>query len=86
MWYTCLCRPGCLCLAEYSDQCYYRAELIKIISVEPAKVLIHHVDFGSDDMLQTTKYVPHTLKSAPIIAVIFRGKYWEEVHVNHCVS
>lgn len=67
MWYMCLCRPGCLCLAEYSDQRYYRAQLIKIISVEPAKVLIHHVDFGSDDMLQTTKYVPHTLKSIPYL-------------------
>lgn len=72
MWYTCLCPPGCPCLAEYSDQRYYRAQLIEIISVEPAKVLIHHVDFGSDDTLQTTKYVPHTLKS-----VIFRGKYWK---------
>uniref|UniRef100_A0A673AY03 Ring finger protein 17 n=1 Tax=Sphaeramia orbicularis TaxID=375764 RepID=A0A673AY03_9TELE len=43
------------CLAEYSDGKYYRAKMIKILSLEPVKILVQHVDFGSDDTVPTTK-------------------------------
>ncbi|KAI4806017.1 hypothetical protein KUCAC02_010609 [Chaenocephalus aceratus] len=43
------------CLAEYRDGKYYRAELIKITSVEPVMILVKHVDFGSDDTLPPSK-------------------------------
>lgn len=48
---------GSPCLAEYSDKKFYRAKLMSIINVEPVEVLVHHVDFGSDDTLKVTKYV-----------------------------
>lgn len=55
---SCLCVvPGCPCLAEYGDQKYYRAELISVIGTEPIQLLVHHVDFGSDDTLPPTKCV-----------------------------
>uniref|UniRef100_I3KFC3 Ring finger protein 17 n=1 Tax=Oreochromis niloticus TaxID=8128 RepID=I3KFC3_ORENI len=44
------------CLAAYSDGKYYRARLMKFISVEPVTLLVQHVDFGSDDTLPTSKY------------------------------
>uniref|UniRef100_A0A3Q3FIY2 Ring finger protein 17 n=1 Tax=Labrus bergylta TaxID=56723 RepID=A0A3Q3FIY2_9LABR len=47
------CSP---CLAEYSDGQYYRAKLIRITSVEPVKILVQHVDFGSDDTLPLSRY------------------------------
>ncbi|KAK2840140.1 hypothetical protein Q5P01_013880 [Channa striata] len=34
---------------------YYRAKLIKFTSVEPVMILVQHVDFGSDDILPTSK-------------------------------
>uniref|UniRef100_I3KFC2 Ring finger protein 17 n=1 Tax=Oreochromis niloticus TaxID=8128 RepID=I3KFC2_ORENI len=43
------------CLAAYSDGKYYRARLMKFISVEPVTLLVQHVDFGSDDTLPTSK-------------------------------
>ncbi|KAM6978397.1 RING finger protein 17 [Tautogolabrus adspersus] len=46
---------GSPCLAEYSDGQYYRAKLIRITSVEPVKILVQHVDFGSDDTLPLSK-------------------------------
>ncbi|KAM8749037.1 RING finger protein 17 isoform 2-T3 [Acanthopagrus schlegelii] len=46
---------GSPCLAEYSDGLYYRAKLIKFTSVEPVKILVRHVDFGSDDTLPPSK-------------------------------
>ncbi|XP_041663773.1 RING finger protein 17 isoform X2 [Cheilinus undulatus] len=46
---------GSPCLAEYSDGQYYRAKLIKIVSVEPVMILVQHVDFGSDDTLPPSK-------------------------------
>ncbi|XP_033965248.1 RING finger protein 17 isoform X3 [Pseudochaenichthys georgianus] len=48
-------RQGAPCLAEYRDGKYYRAELIKITSVEPVMILVKHVDFGSDDTLPPSK-------------------------------
>uniref|UniRef100_A0A7N9ASG9 Ring finger protein 17 n=1 Tax=Mastacembelus armatus TaxID=205130 RepID=A0A7N9ASG9_9TELE len=54
--------PGAPCLAEYSDGNYYRAKLIKITSVDPVRILVQHVDFGSDDTLSTSKYELHTLQ------------------------
>ncbi|XP_065818266.1 RING finger protein 17 [Labrus bergylta] len=46
---------GSPCLAEYSDGQYYRAKLIRITSVEPVKILVQHVDFGSDDTLPLSR-------------------------------
>ncbi|XP_054602581.1 RING finger protein 17 isoform X2 [Nothobranchius furzeri] len=47
--------PGGACLAEYSDGHYYRAKLVKFASVEPVKILVQHVDFGSYDTLPPSK-------------------------------
>lgn len=52
----CLCPSDCPCLAEYSDGVYYRAKIVKFVSLEPVRVMVHHVDFGSDDTLPTSKY------------------------------
>lgn len=52
----CLWFPGGPCLAEYSDGKYYRAKLMKITSGEPVMILVQHVDFGSDDILPSSKY------------------------------
>lgn len=51
-----LCPPDYPCLAEYSDGVYYRAKIIKFASVEPVRIMVHHVDYGSDDTLLTSKY------------------------------
>ncbi|XP_077436804.1 RING finger protein 17 isoform X2 [Vanacampus margaritifer] len=40
---------GGSCLAEYTDGNFYRAKMLKIISAEPVRILIQHVDFGSND-------------------------------------
>lgn len=55
-----LCSPDYPCLAEYSDGVYYRATITKITSVEPVMIMVHHVDFGSDDTLPTSKYELYT--------------------------
>uniref|UniRef100_W5MXT7 Ring finger protein 17 n=1 Tax=Lepisosteus oculatus TaxID=7918 RepID=W5MXT7_LEPOC len=41
------------CLAEYRDGMYYRAQLLQIESFNPVKILVRHVDYGSDDVLTT---------------------------------
>ncbi|XP_026150502.1 RING finger protein 17 [Mastacembelus armatus] len=63
--------PGAPCLAEYSDGNYYRAKLIKITSVDPVRILVQHVDFGSDDTLSTSKLrqMPAELLQFPSRAV-----------------
>ncbi|XP_061660297.1 LOW QUALITY PROTEIN: RING finger protein 17 [Syngnathoides biaculeatus] len=43
------------CLAEYVDVKFYRAEMLKIICANPVQILIKHVDFGSDDIVPTSK-------------------------------
>lgn len=57
-----LCPLGYPCLAEYSDGVYYRATIINFASVEPVRILVHHVDFGSDDTLPISKYDHCTLQ------------------------
>ncbi|KAM3843082.1 RING finger protein 17-like [Diretmus argenteus] len=47
--------PGSACLAKYSDGKYYRATLMDFVSVDPVRLLIQHVDFGSDDTLPPSK-------------------------------
>nr|XP_020474573.1 RING finger protein 17 isoform X3 [Monopterus albus] len=66
--------PGCPCLAEYSDGTYYRAKLIKITSVEPVRILVQHVDFGSDDTLPPSKLrqIPAELMQFPTKALKVR--------------
>uniref|UniRef100_A0A3Q3MRH5 Ring finger protein 17 n=1 Tax=Mastacembelus armatus TaxID=205130 RepID=A0A3Q3MRH5_9TELE len=58
---------GAPCLAEYSDGNYYRAKLIKITSVDPVRILVQHVDFGSDDTL--LRQMPAELLQFPSRAV-----------------
>lgn len=50
------CFPqGGPCLAEYSDGKFYRAKILDISSVEPALIMVQHVDYGSDDTLPPSK-------------------------------
>uniref|UniRef100_A0A8D3A412 Tudor domain-containing protein n=1 Tax=Scophthalmus maximus TaxID=52904 RepID=A0A8D3A412_SCOMX len=49
------------CLAEYSDGKFYRAKLLNLSSAEPVRILVQHVDFGSDDILPICKYEPHSI-------------------------
>lgn len=58
--------PGGACLAEYSDGKFYRAKLIKFITVEPVMILVQHVDFGSDDTLPPSKYELNTLQYSQV--------------------
>lgn len=52
---VCLCAE-CPCLAEYRDGKYYRAKLLGFSELTPSvKLLVRHVDFGSDDILPTHK-------------------------------
>uniref|UniRef100_A0A3Q3XBP1 Tudor domain-containing protein n=1 Tax=Mola mola TaxID=94237 RepID=A0A3Q3XBP1_MOLML len=62
------------CLAQYSDGKYYRAKLIRFISVEPVMILVHHPDFGSDDTLPTSKIreMPVELLRFPVRALKVR--------------
>ncbi|KAG9330401.1 hypothetical protein JZ751_025522 [Albula glossodonta] len=43
------------CLAEYSDGKYYRAKLLRFEGLNPVKLLVRHVDFGSDDTVPTQR-------------------------------
>lgn len=44
------------CLAEYSDGKYYRAKLLGFSEFYPSiKLLVRHVDYGSDDILPLCK-------------------------------
>ncbi|XP_062396877.1 RING finger protein 17 [Sardina pilchardus] len=63
------------CLAEYSDGVFYRAELTGFVSISPEiKMLIRHVDFGSDDSLpiQKLRSLPECLLDFPRQAVCVR--------------
>ncbi|KTF93026.1 hypothetical protein cypCar_00029060 [Cyprinus carpio] len=67
----CLCAE-CPCLAEYSDGKYYRAKLLGFSQLTPSvKLLVRHVDFGSDDILPTQKLrqLPASLHHFPCAAV-----------------
>ncbi|TNN60930.1 RING finger protein 17 [Liparis tanakae] len=44
-------RQGGPCLAQYSDGRFYRARVDALSGVEPVRVLVQHVDFGSEDSL-----------------------------------
>ncbi|XP_059355870.1 RING finger protein 17-like isoform X2 [Carassius carassius] len=62
----------CPCLAEYSDGKYYRAKLMGFSQLTPSvKLLVRHVDFGSDDILPTQKLrqLPASLHHFPCAAV-----------------
>ena len=43
------------CLAEYEDGEYYRAKLMEFSSLDPVKIMVQHVDYGSYDTLPTSK-------------------------------
>uniref|UniRef100_A0A4W5RKN9 Ring finger protein 17 n=1 Tax=Hucho hucho TaxID=62062 RepID=A0A4W5RKN9_9TELE len=62
------------CLAEYSDGKYYRAKLLGFAGLNPVKVLVRHVDFGSDDTLPTHKLrqIPAHLLRFPCKAIKVR--------------
>ncbi|TRY97078.1 hypothetical protein DNTS_027273, partial [Danionella cerebrum] len=60
------------CLAEYSDGRYYRAKLLGFSEITPSvKLLVRHVDFGSDDNLPLSKLrqLPASLHHFPCAAV-----------------
>ncbi|KAF7709854.1 hypothetical protein HF521_016704 [Silurus meridionalis] len=60
------------CLAEYSDGKYYRAKLLGFSELNPStRLLVRHVDFGSDDILPLSKLrcLPKTLLCYPCEAV-----------------
>ncbi|XP_016093416.1 RING finger protein 17 isoform X2 [Sinocyclocheilus grahami] len=62
----------CPCVAEYSDGKYYRAKLLGFSQLTPSvKLLVRHVDFGSDDILPTQKLrqLPASLHHFPCAAV-----------------
>ncbi|KAL2104301.1 hypothetical protein ACEWY4_001169 [Coilia grayii] len=68
-------RIGGPCLAEYSDGKFYRAELTGFVAVSPEiKMLIRHVDFGSDDTVPIHKLrrLPEFLLDFPRQAVCVR--------------
>uniref|UniRef100_A0A8C4ZK29 Tudor domain-containing protein n=1 Tax=Gadus morhua TaxID=8049 RepID=A0A8C4ZK29_GADMO len=52
--YGCM-RTGGACLAEYGDGMYYRARLMEFSSLDPVRIMVQHVDYGSDDILPTNK-------------------------------
>ncbi|XP_035264204.1 RING finger protein 17 isoform X1 [Anguilla anguilla] len=62
------------CLAEYCDGKYYRAKLLSFEGFDPVKVLVRHVDFGSDDMLpmQRLRQMPAALLRFPCKAIQVR--------------
>ncbi|XP_038863006.1 RING finger protein 17 [Salvelinus namaycush] len=62
------------CLAEYSDGKYYRAKLLGFAGLNPVKILVRHVDFGSDDTLPTHKLrqIPAHLLRFPCKAIKVR--------------
>uniref|UniRef100_A0A673WF16 Ring finger protein 17 n=1 Tax=Salmo trutta TaxID=8032 RepID=A0A673WF16_SALTR len=62
------------CLAEYSDGKYYRAKLLGFAGLNPVKILVRHVDFGSDDTLPTHKLrqIPAHLLQFPCKAIKVR--------------
>ncbi|KAM9803355.1 RING finger protein 17 isoform 2-T2 [Syngnathus typhle] len=59
------------CLAEYSDGNFYRAKILDIISAEPVRILIQHVDFGSNDTVPSNllRQMPAELLRFPLQAL-----------------
>ncbi|KAJ8246735.1 hypothetical protein GJAV_G00254800 [Gymnothorax javanicus] len=62
------------CLAEYSDGKYYRAKLLGFEGFNPVKLLVRHVDFGSDDTVPTQRLrrLPEALLPFPCKAIQVR--------------
>ncbi|XP_030198971.1 RING finger protein 17 isoform X1 [Gadus morhua] len=62
---------GGACLAEYGDGMYYRARLMEFSSLDPVRIMVQHVDYGSDDILPTNKLraMPEELLRFPARAV-----------------
>ncbi|XP_058886232.1 RING finger protein 17 isoform X2 [Acipenser ruthenus] len=62
---------GAPCLAKYSDGKYYRAKLAGFENLNPVKLLIIHVDFGSMDTLTTDRLrqIPAELLDFPCQAI-----------------
>ncbi|XP_056292563.1 RING finger protein 17-like [Pseudoliparis swirei] len=48
-------RQGGPCLAQYSDGRFYRARINEFSGVEPVRILVQHVDFGSEDSLPPSR-------------------------------
>ncbi|KAG9271211.1 RING finger protein 17 [Astyanax mexicanus] len=75
------------CLAEYSDGLYYRAKLLGFTELNPSiKILVRHVDYGSDDILPPCKLrcLPPSLLQFPCEAVCVRLAGFKPPHV--CVE
>ncbi|XP_051782616.1 RING finger protein 17 [Erpetoichthys calabaricus] len=69
--------PGAPCLAQFRDGKYYRAELIRVLNLNPVKVLVRHVDYGSTAALITSRLrqIPAELMKYPrqVVKVILGG-------------
>uniref|UniRef100_W5KUQ3 Ring finger protein 17 n=1 Tax=Astyanax mexicanus TaxID=7994 RepID=W5KUQ3_ASTMX len=74
------------CLAEYSDGLYYRAKLLGFTELNPSiKILVRHVDYGSDDILPPClRCLPPSLLQFPCEAVCVRLAGFKPPHV--CVE
>ncbi|XP_077073070.1 RING finger protein 17 isoform X4 [Siphateles boraxobius] len=75
----------CPCLAEYSDGKYYRAKLMGFSEVTPSvKLLVRHVDFGSDDILPVNKLrqLPASLHHYPCAAVYVKLAGFKPANVS----
>ncbi|XP_060682950.1 RING finger protein 17-like [Hemiscyllium ocellatum] len=59
------------CLAEYSDGRWYRAKVLSLDKVQPLKILVQHVDFGSTASLPhfRLRQIPARLVQYPVRAV-----------------
>ncbi|XP_068428378.1 RING finger protein 17 isoform X2 [Clinocottus analis] len=67
-------RRGGPCLAQYSDGRFYRAQMNGFSSVEPVRILVQHVDFGSEDPLPLSRLrrMPAELLRFPVQALKVR--------------
>ncbi|XP_048049667.1 RING finger protein 17 isoform X3 [Megalobrama amblycephala] len=75
----------CPCLAEYSDGKYYRAKLLGFSEVTPSvKLLVRHVDFGSDDIipLHKLRQLPPSLHHFPCAAVYVKLAGFKPANVS----
>ncbi|XP_021334643.1 RING finger protein 17 isoform X1 [Danio rerio] len=75
----------CLCLAEYSDGKYYRAKILGFSEVTPSvKLLVRHVDFGSDDIipLHKLRQLPASLHHFPCAAVYVKLAGFKPTNVS----
>ncbi|XP_043547808.1 RING finger protein 17 [Chiloscyllium plagiosum] len=59
------------CLAEYSDGRWYRAKVLSLDKVQPLKILVQHVDFGSTASLPhfRLRQIPARLVQYPVRAI-----------------